>query len=270
MVVFRPKNNTHTTMTALDLPPKPPVSGFDVETTLLNFAIVTYTVDPAALRPHIHPRFDLDTIAIPGQSHKALISVVPFIDVDFHFVRLPWFKWHFGQTNYRAYVRDTQTGEHGVWFFGTALDSWTNAVPRYAWQLPWQRTRIAFDCAYDAVAARFERYRMSAEGAWASAELHLTDSGQAPKQLPGFDSLADGLLRLTHPLRGFYYRRDGTLGSYEIWHDQLRPNAGSADRAYFPLLDRLGLVPAHDLSTIHSVLLQHITQFTVYLPPQQL
>jgi hypothetical protein len=40
------------------------------ETTLLNFVIVTYLVDPSALRAHLHPRFEPDCIvtgdASPG------------------------------------------------------------------------------------------------------------------------------------------------------------------------------------------------------------
>ena len=40
---------------------RPPLSGSDVVTALGHFAIVTYAVDPARVRPHVHPRFDLET-----------------------------------------------------------------------------------------------------------------------------------------------------------------------------------------------------------------
>ncbi len=250
-----------------DLPAKQPPKGIDVETGLLNFAIVTFMVEPSVLRPHVHPRFELDTVVLPDGREKALVSVVPFVDSDFHFVRFPWLKWRFGQTNYRAYVRDTQSGEHVVWFFGTVLDSWTNVVPRFLWQLPWHRARIGFDCAYDEEAGRFTRYQMSAESEWASAELSLADTGQPPQALPGFDSLETGLRVLTHPMHGYYYRRDDKLGGYSIWHDWLQTTVGQVELARFPLLARLGLVAEGDVNQVHSVLLQHRTDFTIYLPP---
>ncbi|MCO5195931.1 MAG: DUF2071 domain-containing protein [Anaerolineae bacterium] len=256
-------------------PNKPPTlqrrqpRGIDVETALLNFAIVTFMVEPSALRRHVHPRFEPETIIAPDGTEKALISVVPFVDSDFHFVHLPQLKWRFGQTNYRAYVRDTQTDAHVVWFFGTVLDSWTNVVPRFLWRLPWHRARIEFDCVYDEQAGRFTRYQMSAASEWAAAELTLTDTGQSPHTLPGFDALGTGLSLLTHPMHGYYYRRDGKVGGYEIWHDWLQTTVGRAEVARFPLLARLNLVTEGDVSTLHSVLLQRRTDFTIYLPPHK-
>jgi transposase InsO family protein len=76
----------------------------------------------------------LVTITGDDGAPKALVSVVPFLDQDFHFVRCPWPKSRFGQTNYRAYVIDGKTGEHVVWFFGTSLASFLVVVPRVAWK----------------------------------------------------------------------------------------------------------------------------------------
>ena len=242
-------------------------SGLDVETTLAHFAIITYMVEPAVLRPHIPERFELDCISAPDGRRKALISVVPFVDQDFRFVRWPWLKWRFGQTNFRAYVTDAQSGEHVVWFFGTSLDSFSVNVPRFAWKLPWHHTQIRFNTEYDKEIGRYTTYRMTARSKWAPAELALEDSGNAPQELVGFPDLESGLVLLTHPLRGYYYRRDGKVGSYSIWHDKLQPTAGRATTASFPLLQRLRLVQAGDLSQIHNVLIQPETDFTVYLPP---
>jgi len=117
-------------------------SGVDVDTTLSHFAIVTYLVAPDVLRRHVHTRFELDVINhngfdaallhVPepfgsakfldrwhpptGFWDRLLVSVVPFVDQDFRFSKFPWLKRRFGQTNYRAYVTDTETGEHVVWF----------------------------------------------------------------------------------------------------------------------------------------------------------
>src|SRR5256885_14608386 len=98
---------------------RPVLRGLSVETTFQHFVIVTYWVDPSNLRKHLHARFEPVCLAVNGRSRQALVSVVTFLDRDFRFAVCPWFKGSFGQTNYRAYVKDTQTGEHAAWFFGT-------------------------------------------------------------------------------------------------------------------------------------------------------
>ena len=247
---------------------RPKASGIDVTTTLRHFAIITYALDPDRLRAHLPPRFVPDCVPGPSGSLCALLSVVPFFDVDFHFVACPWPSFSFGQTNYRAYVIDTETGERVVWFFGTCLDSWSVLVARHAWRLPWHRGRIRFDCEYDERESRYVRYRMRTQSDWAPCEVELEDSGTEVRSLAGFSDLESALVVLTHPLRGYFFRRDGRVGSYRIWHDRLRLTEGACRRAHFPLLDSLALVPAAEQTRTHSVLLQHETDFTIYLPPR--
>ena len=237
------------------------------ETTLLHFAIVTYQVDPTILKRQLHPRFEPVHIRASDGSLRALVSVVTFMDRDFRFVRWPAIRRTFGQTNYRAYVVDRTTGEHVAWFFGTCVDSVTVAWPRYGWKLPWHRAQMSFDCDYDAAAGRYARYAVMTESAWAPGEVTLRDSGTAPSALAGFESLEAGLVLLTHPLDGYYFRRDGKLGSYRIWHDRMLVTEGRVERARYPLLASLDLVPSGDIRNIHSVLLQHQIEFTICLPP---
>ena len=246
---------------------KPPTGGIDVVTTLQHFAIISYLAEPEDLRPHIPNRFELVTLDVGNGRNQAIISVVPFLDLDFRFAKFPWLKWHFGQTNYRAYIYDPHKDEHVVWFFGTCLDSYTNVVPHYFWKLPWHNGNIRFDCAYDTKTKRYTTYQMQTKSSWAAAELELIDIGKPPQTLAGFPNLEAGLVLLTHPLRGYYNRRDGSLGSYSIWHDRLQLTEGQLVTANFPLLDRLGLVTLGNLQNVHSVLLQHSTDFTIYLPP---
>jgi len=241
-------------------------SGIDVDTTLSHFAIVTYLVAPENLRRHVHGRFELDVVNHDGRD-AALVSVVPFVDQDFRFSRLPWFKRRFGQTNYRAYVTDSETGEHVAWFFGTSLDSIAVWVPRYLWKLPWHKANIRFKCNYDSSRGRYQSYRMETNNSWADGCLELEDTGTAPSALKGFADLETGLVLLTHPRRGYFYRRDGKLGSYSIWHNRLQTTVGHVVDARFDLLDRLELVNNRDILSAHSVLIQHQTEFTIYLPP---
>lgn len=246
---------------------KPTPTRFSVETTLEHFAIVTYLVDPTLLKRHLHPRFEPYRVCAEDGSLRGLVSVVTFLDQDFRFVGWPWLKRSFGQTNYRAYVTDKQTGEHVAWFFGTCVDSVTVAIPRYLWKLPWHRGRVAFDCRYDEADQRYGSYRVSTRSRWAPAALEIEDTGTRPAEFPGFSSVETGLVVLTHPLRGYFFRRDGSLGSYAIWHDRMHATVGRVTRARYPLFTELGLVPEGDRRNIHSVLLQRRFDFTIYLPP---
>ncbi len=246
---------------------RPPLSGWDVLATLEHFAIVSYAVPAERVRPHVHPAFDLDCFPGPDGGQRVWVSMVPFEDQDFRFSAVPWLRFRFGQTNYRTYVIDRATGRRAVWFFGTTLDSWTVAVPRYAWKLPWHRGHVRFDCHYDAAASRYLRYKMTTRSDWAPVELELEDSGEPVTRLDGLPDLEAGLVALTHPLIGVYYRRDGQLGAYHIWHDRLKCTAGSVVQARIGLFNRLGLVPFAEQRQPHSVLIQHRTEFTIYLPP---
>jgi uncharacterized protein YqjF (DUF2071 family) len=249
---------------------KPVPRGLAVETTLQHFAIVTYWVDPSNLRKHLHPRFEPVCLAVNGSARQALVSVVTFFDRDFRFVMCPWFKRSFGQTNYRAYVEDTQTGEYGAWFFGTCLDSISVAVPRHLWRLPWHRARMDFACHYDQEEARYAAFNVRTRSDWAPAQLAIKDSGKPPRQLAGVSNLEAGLVLLTHPLQGYFFRQDGALGNYAVWHDRANLTVGIAQEARYPLLQQLGLVEDGDLRSIHSVLLQPSIDFTIYLPPARL
>ena len=84
----------------------------------------------------------------------------------------------------------------------------------------------------------------------------------------GFPNLETGLVLLTHPLKGFFYLRNGKLGSYSIWHDKLQLTEGRISKAEFSLLQNLGLIDHGKLSEVHSVLMQQKTDFTIYLPPK--
>lgn len=236
----------------------------DIVTKLRHFAIISYLVDPGALRRLIPDRFLLDTVAVNGHE-SALLSVVPFEDVDFTSAVVPFPRFRFGQTNYRVYVIDSHTGEKVVWFLGTVLDSWSVAIPRYLWRLPWTRGVVRFDVQLDG--ARYEKYSMKTESGWAKAAVELESDPQKSVVPPGFPDEETSLVYFTHPLAGYYHRTDGVLGSYRVWHGRLDVSWGRVHSARFELLDRLGLVSITDQSQPHSVLVQPEPEFTIYMPP---
>ena len=250
--------------------PRPPVSGINVQCQLKHFAIVSYAVDPATLRSMIPERFRLDTVQIEG-TEQALVSAVPFLNVNFHLAAHPSPRLEMGQVDYRAYIIDQHTGERGVWFLGTTLDSWTLPLPRYIWQQPWHAGRTRFDCQLDVSGQQYQHYHMHTASAWGSAELTLRQPHAQPSGYPGFADEETALFHLTHPLVGFYRRvRDGHLGAYRVWHDRLQVRPAQLVNARFSLFDRLGLVSYARQQQPHSVLLQPINDFTVYLPPTRL
>jgi hypothetical protein len=69
---------------------RPPVSRCDAIATLRHFAIISYAVDPEKVRPHVHPRFDLDSFIESANGPRVLVSMVPFEDQDFHFAGARW------------------------------------------------------------------------------------------------------------------------------------------------------------------------------------
>jgi hypothetical protein len=128
---------------------------------------------------------------------------------------------------------------------------------------------MAFDCRYDDAAAKYTTFNVRTRSAWAPAELMIEDTGKPPDHLSGVSNLEAGLVFLTHPARGYFCRRDGTLGTYAIWHDRTKPTIGGIREARYPLLQQLGLVREGDQDSIHSVLLQPRIDFTIYLPPSR-
>ena len=250
------------------LHPQPNPKGIDVRCKLQHFALITYVVAPERFQEIIPSRFKLDTIEYQGQT-VALMSVVPFIDVDFTSAVYPFPKFTMGQTNYRVYVIDTETGERCVWFLGTTLDSWTLLVPRYIWQLPWHSAHIEFDCQQDD-SGLYTQYKMQTQSAWATSEVHLTQSKNDEWHFTGFPDVESYRVFLTHPLAGFYHRRDGKLGTYRVWHDKLKPRPARLIHARFDLLERLNLVSFAEQLHPYSVLIEPVNEFTIYLPPQVL
>lgn len=138
-------------------------------------------------------------------------------------------------------------------------------LPKYLWRLPWHHGRFRFDCV--CVGERYTRYRLETVSAWAPVRLDLDHLG-ARAVHRGFPDDETAEVVLTHPLKGYYFRSDGRLGSYSIWHDRLTATSARVREARFGLLDRLGLVPYDEQRDAYSVLVQPSTEFVIRLPPR--
>ena len=240
--------------------------GIDVLCGLKHFAIITYAVPVERFAGIFPERFTLDTIDLNGQK-MGLISVVPFIDVDFTSAVFPFPKFTMGQTNYRIYIIDKATNERCVWFLGTTLDSWTLIVPKLVWRLPWHAGKVTFDCQFDDKSNTYKRYKMHTTSKWAEASVELTQSTTDALNFPGFPDTESALVYLTHPLAGFYYRQDKKLGTYKVWHKQLAVKPATLQSANFQLLSNLKIVTLEEQQRPYSVLIEPLNEFTIYLPP---
>jgi hypothetical protein len=242
--------------------PRP--TGLAVLTTLADFAIITFAVAPAALAKHLPSGFEPEVFASSDGKRSALISAVTFQDFDFRLHSCPWPKFAFGQTNYRAYV--LHKGQRVAWFFGTSLATPFVLIPRYFWLLPWHHATMQFSTKWNGDIC--SQYELTTRGDWGSAEVILEGTDEDANCLDGFIDAEDTAVILTHPLIGCYRRRDGKVGTYNIWHDKLTMRRGVAKRANFDVFQKLGLCEANAIP--HSVLLQKTTDFTIMLPPQLL
>ena len=241
----------------------------DVHTRLLHFALINYALPKERLAQHIPAdRFDIPEFNIGGR-RLAMMSAVPFVDVDFHFIHFfPLLKFRFGQTNYRVYVVDKKTGEHSAWFFGTTLGSPVVHIARTLWQIPWHDSRYQFDCRYNAQAKRYDRYHYTVDSDWGQAAIEVEDTGELITLVDGFASYDEMKLILTHPVDGYFYRLDGRPGSYSIWHPEMQLTFGRAEHLYFGLYEKLGLLTKEEMGHPHSIFMCPEIEFKVYLPPR--
>jgi len=247
----------------------PPSGRLDVLSKLKHFALINYALPKSRLEPYIPAsRFEIPEFTIGGQQ-LALMSAVPFIDLDFHFIRLvPFLRFSFGQTNYRVYVIDKQSGQHAVWFFGTTLGSVIVYLPKGAWGIPWHYARYRIECDYDRRVNRYTTYQYSIESRWCQARIKLEDTGQPVALVEGFASFDEMKLILTHPVDGYFYRSDHRVGGYSVWHEEIPCTAGRPLDLYFSLYERLGLLSVDEMQRPHSVFICPATEFKVLLPPR--
>lgn len=253
----------------------------DIRSNLRHFALINYAVPPERLAPHIpNGRFEIPTYDINGRQ-LAMLSVVPFVDDDFCFYRLfPWFKFRFPQTNFRVYVIDRATGEPVVWFFGTTLGSWVVSVARGLWRIPWHRAKYEVDCEYDEEngntehgrnacteqgrSGRYTHFHYAIQSDWCNAEIDIEDTGQ-PVALSDEERLV-----LTHPVDGYFYRLDGRVGTYSIWHDIIPLTTGKPRHLYFSLFEDLAIMNRAEMQQPHSIFLCPSISFDIYMPPKPL
>jgi hypothetical protein len=246
-----------------------PGGRIDVLSKLKHFALINYALPKSRLERYIpEDRFIIPEFRIGGEK-LAMMSAVPFFDEDFHFIRIfPFLKFSFGQTNYRVYVIDRESGEHVVWFFGTTLGGLVVYLPKSIWRIPWHYANYRIDCDYDSKDNRYRVFEYLIESKWAAARIKLEDTGEPVSLVEGFSTIEEMQLILTHPIDGYFYRSDKRVGSYSVWHQEIPVTLARSKDLYFSLFERLGLLSKEEMQEPHSVFLCPLTEFKVLLPPR--
>lgn len=239
--------------------------GLDATTTLQDFALVTFDVDPDRLAAALPAGLVPEIRTLDDGRARGFVSAVSFRDVDFRFELATWLRVSFFQTNYRAYVRGPD-GRRAVFFFGTTVDSPLVALPRRLWGMPWRPGSTSIDAVWNATGV-CRAYRHRCTGRWGSADVELVGSAEPLGRLDGFVDTDDGAHVLTHPLDGYFLHPRGWLGRYAVWHRRLQPTLGEARRARYGVFEDLGLVEPGGRP--HSVLVQRAIDFDVLLPPRR-
>lgn len=257
MTTDRPSHAT------LDLP-RPRMRLLDVSSDLVDFAITTFDVSPESLAARLPPGFEPERVTLPDGRERALVSAVTFVNTRFFVGYAPFVKLRCAQTNYRAYVR--YRGESGCFFFATHLDHPLVAMPRYAWRMPWSRSRVQVEAAWSA--ARLGVYVWKGRGREGEERLRARGLGEPVGTLPGFATRSETQRMLTAPLLGWLKRRDGELATYSVWHAPLELERCAVDDVRFECWERLGLVAPGQPP--HSVLAQRLTKYLVLLPPRRM
>lgn len=238
----------------------------NANTDLEHFALINYAFPVERLRPFIPTEFEIVTWVIDGKE-QALMSAVPFVDRNFCFKNLRILgKYSFGQINFRVYVR--YKGENCVWFLGTVLGSMYYLIPNRLWQMPWYYGNFNIETVYED--SRYEKYKIEVKSKMASSRIDLIDKGEEFTLAPGFSSMEEMKLIMTQPLEGCYLKRNKNIGSYRIWHGELKMKIANAKDLYFQLFEDLKLLNKEEMQKPHSVWITPKTFFEVELPPKEL
>lgn len=246
-----------------------PLRFLDVNTLLKHFALINYAVPKKKLEKYIpSDRYEIPEFETE-RGKLAFLSVVPFMDIDFHFPKfLPWPKLSFYQTNHRVYIIDKHTGQHVVWFFGTNLGSRLVYTPRWMWKMPWHYTKYEADCFYNDRTCLYEKYQFNFLSKWCDGTVELEDTGEPITKAAGFSSLDQMKLILTHPIDGFFRRSDNRIGNYHIWHPEMKLTKAIPKQIYFSLYETLGIMNREEMSQPYSIFLCPQVEFDIHLPPQ--
>ncbi|MEQ8455002.1 MAG: DUF2071 domain-containing protein [Sandaracinaceae bacterium] len=239
---------------------------FDVSSHLASFVTTTYDVDPSALSAALPEGFEPDVFTLDDGRARAFVSAVSFLNTDFHVGFAPFVKLQTTQTNYRAYVR--RGAERAAWFFGTSLGTRLGLiVPRLIWRLPWAYAGGTREASWGENG--LESLRWDLRGELGEERLVLEGTGQPMGRLDGFRDEAMTHAVLTNPMVGYLRRRtSGRVVTYAVWHAPLALERAHAEEARFGFFERLGLVAPG--ARPHSVLVQRLTHYLVFLPPRAL
>lgn len=134
--------------------------------------------------------------------------------------------------------------------------------------MPWEYGK--YNASFTIENNTYSEYSIDFKSKHGVGEVQLQSTCEKMKIHSGFTSLEEQLLILTHPVTGYYYLKNGQIGSYEIWHPQMELYEGKSQKIYFELFENLGFLSREEMNEAHSILMTKEIEFDILMPPRKL
>jgi uncharacterized protein YqjF (DUF2071 family) len=231
-----------------------------VEMLLRDMLYVSYLIPHDRLRRFLPPV--LKPAAVDGEN--VFVTLVIFRGKTSGAATIPTPRIPFDQVNIRTYVIDPVTEKPSVYFIHCGISgSLVTFLYRTLSGMPVEHTPFFIEPERSNNGV-YSNYKVS--GKWHGAfTIETEEISPTLTALSPFPSVQDAIDYLIDPLVGFY--SDSSLvRRLEVYHDPLVPRLCKPGNIIFPYLSELGIVPGHEITLPHSVLLIPFTPFLIYLP----
>lgn len=232
---------------------------------LRHFCMVTYTVPPERVRPHIAKGLTLDTRVNDKGEEVAFVSAVAFLNDHIRLFPAKWPTLTFHQVSYRTYVHHKDVP--GVWFFRLIQHSRIADFNRKLFGAPTFYAPLALTVEMDEAGHAYKTYKFNSVSS--DHVMHL-DAKPAPvaRSLNGLFSSTEELeaFLTSRPDGYFNNQRKPAVTGLTIWHEVLQPAYATAQTAQFSPLSDLGLVTEAEQRTPFCIMLSPRTILLGHLP----
>lgn len=225
-----------------------------------NFALITHAVPASRVRPHVPPRFQLETFESMVGEEMAFISSSTFCNRQIHWSAARYPAHDFDQCTFRTYV--TWKGLRGAYFFGTYVST---SLSYLGQKLVAANTRLgSFDVEVHGGPLGYPR--IDSHVVAGDQQLHVElEALDRPAARHPFASANEHTQFITYRLHGFAHSPFGeTYGPIE--HRHMDPWAGRLLAGRFEFWEQMGILGPDQGDEVFSVLVEPSVRFTLHPP----
>ena len=230
-----------------------------VAMTLCNVLYISYAVPERSLRDLVPDFIRLATL----EKDIAFISIVVLRSTRVRINSLPFAHFNYNQLNIRTYIIDPITGKHGVYFLKSGVTSRFISLATRMAGIPWQQIDLEVQVNPD---INGPRYCYNAVGNWhESFNITAMEAPQPQNKLTLFADMESAVDYIVRPLIGFFGEKNGHVGRFTIWHQDIMPQIWQLQQVNFPSLNTLGITEG--IGDPHSVFFLPQADFYIDMPP---